>query len=337
MALSFQTPGYENLELSTQVLIAEALKRDVEVEVIDAQSQFIRLKKGTHVEYVEAATITSRDSYVTSKILGNKVVSKYFLKEQGVRVPEGRNYDNYSAAMEDAEVFLKDGKSYVVKPKTTNFGIGITILKGGFTKRDFSHALTFAFSYDTSVLVEEFIPGMECRFLVIDGKCVAVLQRIPANVKGDGEHTVRELVDKKNDNPLRGKGHMTPLECIEIGEVEVGVLKEQHLNAESVPKKDEIVYLRRNSNISTGGDGIDMTDVVSDDYKKLAEKAATAAGAKICGVDIILGSELNEPAPNDSNHAIIELNFNPVLYFHNFPSAGKNREVGKYVLDLLGF
>ncbi len=337
MALPFQTPGYERLELSTQVLIAEALKRGVKVEVLDELSQFLRLKKGKLIEYVESATKTSKDTYIASCILGNKVVTKILLHQEGLIVPAGRDYDNYSRALDDLDFFTKKERNIVVKPNTTNYGIGVSILKKGFSKRDFSRALTFAFSYDTSVLVEEFIPGIECRFLVIDGKCVAVLHRIPANVKGDGKSTIRQLVEKKNDSPFRGKGHTTPLEFIQIGEVESEILHEQRLSPESVPKEDQVVYLRRNSNISTGGDGIDFTDIVPQSYKKLAEKAAAAAGAKICGVDIIMSGEAKIPPPSDTNHGIIELNYNPVLYFHNFPYAGKNREVGKYVLDLLGF
>jgi glutamate--cysteine ligase len=335
MPLPFQTPGYEHLELSTQIVIAEALKRGVRVEVLDPHSQFLRLKKGKHVEHVESATKTSRDSYVTSTILGNKVVTKIFLKEHGLRTPEGEHFENYHDAVAAAPHCVAKNKSCVVKPNTTNYGVGITILRKGFTEADFVRALTTAFGRDSSIVVEEFIEGIECRFLVVGGQCVAVLQRIPANVVGDGEHTVRELVNEKNDSPLRGKGHKTPLENIEIDEVEVDVLREQKLTPETVLKKGHEVFLRRNSNISTGGDSIDYTDIVHEGYKRIAEKAAAAVDAKICGVDIICSDFEN--SPEKSNYAIIELNYNPVLYFHNFPYEGENRDVGKYILDLLGF
>ncbi len=335
MPLPFQTPGYERMELSTQVIIAEAIKRGVTIEVLDEHSQFLRLKKGKHIEYVESATKTSRDSYLTSTILGNKIVTKIFLKEHDLHVPSGKHYENYHDALADAPKFVSKGKSYVVKPNTTNYGIGISVLKEGFNEADLVRALTIAFSNDSSILIEEFIPGTECRFLVIDGKCVAVIQRIPANVTGDGEHTIRQLVNEKNDSPLRGKGHKTPLENIEINEIELEILRGQKLYPETVLQKGHQIFLRNNSNISTGGDSVDFTDVVHQDYKRLAEDATAAVDAKICGVDIISGEF--EKAPTARNHAIIELNYNPVLYFHNFPFEGENRNVGKYILDLLGF
>ena len=124
-----------------------------------------------------------------------------------------------------------------------------------------------------SVLIEEFIKGTEYRFFVLNDQVLAVLLRIPANVKGDGKHTIEELVMQKNRNPLRGRDHRTPLELIQLGELENLMLKGQGYRMDSIPQKDEIVYLRENSNVSTGGDSIDVTDQIPDDYKKIAVDA----------------------------------------------------------------
>lgn len=45
------------------------------------------------------------------------------------------------------------------------------------------------------------------------------------------------------------------------------------------------MYLRENSNISTGGDSVDYTDDIPQKFKDIAVNAAKAAGSKICGVD----------------------------------------------------
>lgn len=333
MTLSFQTAGYEDMELSTQVLLAEALRRGVKVEVLDRKENFLRLSRGTHTELVKDATRTSKDSYVTSLALGNKVVSKILLDEAGIRVPKGADFDTPQAAHEAVKIFL--GKKIVVKPKTTNFGIGISILNADFSERAFEQAVNMAFEHDQSILVEEFLEGKECRFLVVGTKCVAVLHRVPANVVGDGSSTVEALIDRKNQDPRRGQGHRTPLEKIQVTSVELAVLLKQNLSLGSVPTQGQLVYLRENSNISTGGDSIDYTDKVNEGYLRIAERAASAASAAICGVDLILQDPSAEPTV--SNHGIIEINFNPVLYFHDFPFEGENRHVENAVLDLLGF
>ena len=98
-----------------------------------------------------------------------------------------------------------------------------------------------------------------------------------------------------------------------------------------LPKKDEIVYLRENSNISTGGDSVDYTDDIPQKFKEIAVNAARAAGAKICGVDMMLEDYSDE----NTNYAIIELNFNPAIHIHSYPYKGKERNIAKHVLKLL--
>ena len=86
------------------------------------------------------------------------------------------------------------------------------------------------------------------------------------------------------------------------------------------------IYLHENSNISTGGDSIDQTDDISEGYKEMAVQSAKAAGAVICGGDMVTG---------DTGVAIIELNFNPAIHIHCYPFKGENRQTGKQILDLL--
>lgn len=63
---------------------------------------------------------------------------------------------------------------------------------------DFTEALRIAFKEDTAVLIEEFLPGTEYRFFVLDNDVKAIMLRVPANVTaGDGKHTVEELVAAK--------------------------------------------------------------------------------------------------------------------------------------------
>ena len=75
--------------------------------------------------------------------------------------------------------------------------------------------------------MKNLLKGKEYRFLVIDDKVVGILHRVPANVIGDGEKSIRELVEIKNQDPLRGKGYVTPLEKINLEENAELFLKQQ--------------------------------------------------------------------------------------------------------------
>lgn len=325
--------GYENLELSTELLIKEALIREIEVEVLDYEDNFIRLRKGDKVEYVKEATKTSADSYISPLIMANKEVTKLILKENGINVPNGTSVHSLNEAEEKWNDF--SNKAIVVKPKSTNFGDGVVILKTNDSYEDFISAVKQGLTFDSTVLIEEFAYGKEYRFLVISDEVIAILHRLPANVTGDGLLTIEQLVIEKNKNPLRGVGHVTPFEKINIGQIETQFLSFQRKDINYIPKDGEEVYLRENSNISTGGDSIDFTDEIIDQYKTIAINSAKAVGAKICGADIIISNIYEEP--NLKNHSVIELNFNPAIYIHNFPYIGKCRNAAKKVLDLLGF
>ena len=330
---SFSLKNYEDMELSTQILIRDAIKRGVKFEIADRTENFISLSKNGKKEYVKQATKTSKDSYISMLIMENKVVSKKVLSEHGIKVPDGSNYDSIKEAEKDFKKF--EGKKIVVKPKSTNFGLGISIFQNGFTEEEYKKALEIAFSEDKSVLVEEFITGREFRFLVIGNEVAGILHRVPANVTGDGKLTIRELVEIKNKSYLRGTHYEKPLQKIKLGEIEKLLLANQGKDFDYIPAKDETVYLRENSNISTGGDSIDFTDEIPEVYKEIAVRAAKSADVTFCGVDIMI-DDITKENP-EGNYAVIEINFNPAIHIHCYPAVGKNRKIGDKILDVLGF
>ncbi|WGG87324.1 bifunctional glutamate--cysteine ligase GshA/glutathione synthetase GshB [Enterococcus faecium] len=329
----YQLAGFREMELSTQIFMFDAIQKGVQVKVLDESDQFLRLQFQDHVEYVKNANMTSKDSYIVPLIMENKTVTKKVLKEAGFRVPGGAEFSSMEEAVKAYPRFAE--QAFVIKPKSTNYGLGITIFKEGADLEDYQAGLAIAFREDSSVLVEEFMPGTEYRFFVIDGEVQAIMLRVPANVIGDGIRTVKELVEEKNSDPLRGTNHRAPLELIQLGELEQLMLKEQGLTIESVPQANQIVYLRENSNISTGGDSIDMTDEFSEAYKKIAVSAVEALGAKISGIDLIIPDKEIDPTTDKKAYGIIEANFNPAMHMHVYPFAGKGRRLTMNVLKLL--
>ena len=329
----YQLAGFREMELSTQIFMFDAIQKGVQVKVLDESDQFLRLQFQDHVEYVKNANMTSKDSYIVPLIMENKTVTKKVLKEAGFRVPGGAEFSSMEEAVKAYPRFAE--QAFVIKPKSTNYGLGITIFKEGASLEDYQAGLAIAFREDSSVLVEEFMPGTEYRFFVIDGEVQAIMLRVPANVIGDSIRTVKELVEEKNSDPLRGTNHRAPLELIQLGELEQLMLKEQGLTIESVPQANQIVYLRENSNISTGGDSIDMTDEFSEAYKKIAVSAVEALGAKFSGIDLIIPDKEIDPTTDKKAYGIIEANFNPAMHMHVYPFAGKGRRLTMNVLKLL--
>lgn len=325
----FKFDGYDDLELSTQILIKESIKRGITIEILDRSDNFISLKNKDKFEYVKQATKTSKDSYISVLIMENKTVTKKVLANNNIEVPDGKEF--YS--IEQVKDSIKDlvNKPIVIKPKSTNFGLGISIFQNGANEVDILKAFDIAFKCDTTVIMEEFVKGKEYRFLVIDKEVVGILHRVPANVKGDGIKSIRQLVDIKNNDPLRGVGYVKPLEKIKLDESAELFLSNQNKDFDYIPLENEIVFLRENSNISTGGDSIDYTDIIPDRFKNIAIECAKTVGARICGVDMMLEDFKDE----ESNYSIIELNFNPAIHIHCYPYIGKERNIAVKVLELL--
>lgn len=327
----YQLAGFRDLELSTQLLIFEAMKKGVEVSLLDRTDQFLELRFAGRKEYVKNGNMTSKDTYIAALLMENKVVTKKVLEKAGYRVPKGAEYSNVEAAVRDYPMFAN--QAIVVKPKSTNYGLGISIFKEPATIENFEQAVRLALEEDQSILVEEYMEGTEYRFVVIDGKTEGVMKRVPANIEGDGKKTVEELVREKNEDPLRDKGYRSPLEKLNLGELELLMLQEQGMDFKSIPAKGQIVFLRENSNVSTGGDSIDQTDEVDESYKEIAVGAVAALGVAICGIDIII-PDCHVPAGPDA-YGIIEANFNPAMHMHAFPYKGQGRNLPQAVLRLL--
>ncbi|WP_044470605.1 bifunctional glutamate--cysteine ligase GshA/glutathione synthetase GshB [Mannheimia massilioguelmaensis] len=326
--------AFDNMELSTQALMFDVIQKGIQMEILDENDQFLRLQFGDHFEYVKNGNMTSHDSYISPLIMENKVVTKKVLAKAGFNVPQSLEFTSLEQAVASYPLF--EGKAVVIKPKSTNFGLGISIFQQGVHDRaDFAKAIEIAFREDKEVMVEDYLSGTEYRFFVLGDKTLAVLLRVPANVIGDGKSTVKQLVEAKNRHPLRGDGSRTPLKKIALGDIEQLQLKEQGLTVDSIPAKDQLVQLRANSNISTGGDSIDMTDQMHDSYKQLAVGITKAMGAAVCGVDLII-PDLKKPAENNlQSWGVIEANFNPMMMMHIFPYSGKSRRLTQNVLKML--
>lgn len=313
----------QQFELSTQAVMMAAKKHHITIEVLDKKENIIRLHQGTKSVIIEKATITEKDSYLSTQLLNHKHITKKILKEHNIPVPEGV----YSDLKEEALAkFVKCSfKSCVVKPNSTNYGKGISILKKA-TPEEIATAIEIAFKNDSSCIIEEYIEGDEYRALVIDGICCAVCKREGANIVGDGISTIIDLVALKN----KERNKLAPLV---LNDVEKDHIQKNGYKLNTIMAQGEKLFLRENSNVSTGGDSIECSEIASDKIHEIAISSAKAMNTNICGVDIIISG----PIENPTKLTVLEVNYNPALYLHAYPYQGTPVDVGAIMLESLGF
>ncbi|MCA1556451.1 MAG: cyanophycin synthetase, partial [Acidobacteria bacterium] len=123
-------------------------------------------------------------------------------------------------------------------------------------------AFPLAKKYSRSVIVEQSLTGQDFRALVINNRLVAVAERIPAHITGDGEHTIRELIELTNQDPRRGYGHENVLTQIDVDAQTESLFAAHDYTLDSVLPPGEMFRLKTTANISTGGTAIDRTDEV---------------------------------------------------------------------------
>ncbi|MGN1401353.1 MAG: bifunctional glutamate--cysteine ligase GshA/glutathione synthetase GshB, partial [Bacillus sp. (in: firmicutes)] len=188
----FLLKPYTDMELSTQLLLKESIKRGINFEIMDRKENFIELAKGANVQYVKQATKTNKDRYVSVLMMENKSVTKQILKKHHIQAPDGEEFFDIESAR--TALHRWTGQPVVIKPKSTNFGLGISIFPEGAEEEALMQGLKIAFHEDSAVLIEPFVKGKEYRFLVVGNETVAILHRVPANVTGDGISTIRQLI-----------------------------------------------------------------------------------------------------------------------------------------------
>ncbi len=313
---------------SPQAILDEAVSRDIPWLRLN-QHSLVQLGQGVHQQRIRA-TMTSNTAALAVDIAGDKELTTRLLAAAGLPVPRSESVRTAEQAVRVAD---RIGYPVVCKPLDGNHGRGVVLdLKNAEQVR-----AAFPVAQDESrrgwVVVESFITGKDYRVLVIGGRMVALAERVPAHVIGDGVHTVLELVDETNADPRRGVGHEKVLTRIKVDDAAVTLVKEQGLTMDAVPPEGTMVKLTRTGNMSTGGISIDRTLEAHPDNVEIAEEAARVVGLDVAGIDFI-SPDIAEPV-REAGGAICEVNAAPGFRMHTHPTVGDAQFVAKPVVDSL--
>ena len=308
---------------STGSIVQAAVERNIPYRRM-TEGSMVQFGWGSKQKRIQAAE-TSDTSAIAESIAQDKELTKELLHAAGVSVPLGRVVDNADDAWKVAQEL---GGAVVLKPKDGNQGKGVAVNMQ--TEAQVRAAFAVAENYGSEIIVERYLPGSDFRLLVVGDKLVAAARRDPPQVIGDGTHTIKQLVEEVNKDPLRGDGHATSLTKIRLDDIAIATLEKQKLTTDSVPAKGERVILRNNANLSTGGSATDVTDDVHRDMAASAVAAAKMVGLDICGVDVVCET-VYKPL-EEQGGGIVEVNAAPGLRMHLSPSYGKGRPVGEAIV-----
>ncbi len=265
----------------------------------------------------------------SSDIAKDKDYAKFFLKEKGYPVAEGRTFfkDSWAKAIgSNRKIILgikyakKLGYPLIIKPNSQSQGSGVTLV---WNEKELRKAFIEIFKQDKIAIVERYMPGRDYRVVVLDGEIISAYERIPLSVVGDGKNSILNLLKKKQNLFVKNnRDTRINLKDIRI----IAKLKKQNLNFRSILLKGEKVFLLDNANLSTGGDSVDVTYSMHKSFEKLAIDITRDMGLRICGVDIMVTSGNITEDVKKTRYYVIEINAAPGLD-HYVTSGSRQKKI----------
>src|SRR5690625_593015 len=258
----------------------------------------------------------------------DKDATKQILSEKEIPVPEGKQFERGTDMTEMLEYAKEIGYPVVVKPSDGSFGRGV--LSDIRTEGELEHSLDYLKTeYNPElIIIEKYIPGKDYRLYVVDHEVVGAIWRVPPNVTGDGINSIESLIEiKNNERNLNPRLVSCP---IKVNQELIEYIGRSNYKLESIPPEGELIYLSDISNISIGGDPIDVYDELSDGVKEIAVQALHAIPGLVQGaVDLMV----QEDEEGKEKAYVIELNPTSQLGGILFPIKGKSRDVPAAIID----
>lgn len=314
---------------STGSIVQDAVRRGIPVLRLDPKRSLVQLGHGKYQRRIWA-TVTSDTASIAVDVAKNKELTNRLLHDVGIPVPRGLTVTTVEEAKRGAR---RIGYPVVMKPGDGNHGRGVCINLTTDEEIEEFFPIAYRESRSGQVILESFITGKDYRILVVNNQIVAVAERVPAHVIGDGIHTVQELIDITNSDSRRGVGHEKILTRISVDDQLHEVLERSGIGLNDVAEEGLFVQLKLTGNMSTGGTSIDRTDDIHPDNVEIARMAAMVVGLDIAGIDFV--AEDIAQSVRQNGGAIVEVNAGPGFRMHTHPTEGHPRHVGRAVVDML--
>jgi len=294
------SPVHDDLNPYAAIIVNEALRRGIAVDVTDAEHSFFTVSYGGRTIRCRES-LSEMTSGVAFAICDDKAVTRRFLERAGLATPDQRQ----AGTKTENAAFLKRHGRIVVKPAHGEQGHGITV--DVRTQKALDAAVKRARLMDDRVLLEQYVEGEDLRIIVIDGEVIAAAIRRPPVISGSGRHTVRKLIEKQSRRRAAATGGESK---IPIDEETERVLRQAGWALEDVLPPGETVAVRKTANLHTGGTIHDVTPKLHPVLRGAAEDAARAIGIPVVGLDFIVR------AVDHAEHVIVEANERPGLANH---------------------
>jgi len=315
------------IDPSTAAILSAAHERGIPTQRLAEEANLFQLGWGSRQQRLQG-TLTGSASHIAVQVAGDRRLSMALLREAGIPVPEGEAATTLESALGAAR---RLGFPVTVKPLLARpEDVAAECTDAAQVAQAFAAVTAGG---NGGIIVEQSVAGKSFRVLVAGGRIAAAAWRRPAQVQGDGVHTIRDLVAIENRNPLRSEDHVNILTAIHLGAHADAVLARQGWTLDSVPPAGQAVRLRARANLATGGTVEDVTDRLPASTRRLCVRTAATIGLDVVGIDIVC-TDIGEPLKAQGG-AIVAITAMPDVRMHEHPTVGMARDAGDAIVDSL--
>lgn len=289
----FLGPGPEvGLNPYASILVEEAYKRGIDVQIDDAAAGLFTLSHGgRRIRCRES--LSDLTSAISMSLCQDKCLTHKVLSQAGLNVPTQQLAGN----ADDNLAFVEQHGRVVVKPVDGEQGNGVAVDLHSIEQ--VQQAIEAARAFDSRVLLESFHEGLDLRIVVIGFEVVAAAIRRPAQVIGDSQHRVQRLIEAQSRRRQAATGGESriPLDAETLRTVQAA-----GYDYDSILPAGQVLAVRRTANLHTGGCLEDVTAVLHPVLADAAIRAARALDIPVVGLDLIV------PAADQPDYVFIEAN-----------------------------
>ena len=319
---------------STILVLQEAEKQGIVWEKIKYTDLFKLTFQGESAYF--HAQIPSKTTEFAYYCCNNKRLSKNILSQTGLSVSRGFLIKQDDEPEYWLQLFEELTKPLVLKPADSLQGKNVYLNITSATELIRAGKEIYAYygRKKVDLLVEQMFDGDEYRILASREKILSVIQRLPANVTGDGVTKISDLIESKNKNPLRQK--VATYKSIIIDGELVSYLADQQLQLDSILPAKKCIFLRQHSalDIGLGGDTIDVTDQIHPSVSEIVRDVMDSIpGLALTGIDFMTKNIQVQQKSQD--YVIIEINASPSLDWNEFPLQGPQRQIAFEFLKIM--
>lgn len=257
----------QKLDTNSQKLLQAAILNGITYQILLAQAGVLQIGKRVIVKGIQ----TEKNSAPYQQLLQYKQQANRLAQKAGFYTLQSWEINNMQQAHELYSKIKK--RAVVVKSALANAQQQAHVFRLGPTKEQFIAAVSRIHKQGSPVLVEQVVSGSTYRALIADKKVVSIVEKIPANVVGDGRSTLEQLLAKKQ---------------YVLDEIETETLKNQGIRLDEVIPRGIQVLLRYDASSNTKAQYLEVLDEIDQSYLTKIVELAESLHLNDGGIDVIL-------------------------------------------------